>query len=242
MAFVHGKNTIVLMQGFNMSNYLNSVETDLTADVSEITVFNSSTVKSYIGGNKDATLSAEGLFEGSTAAPNVDAFISIVPSSSDVLWSIYPNGTTLGSFGNGIATVHTEYSVTAPVDDVVSMTVSGQSVSGRERIASLKSIASETANTGVGTGFDAGVGSSSDASGGVGYLQKLENLRSLTSATIQHSNNNSSWDALISFTATTAVTAERIAVTGAVKRYTRAIFQQAASTLNGSFNMGFNRK
>jgi len=241
MAFVHGKNTVVLMQGFNMSNFLNSVETDLTADVSEVTVFNSSNVKSYVGGNKDTTLSAEGLFDGSTVDGTVDTFVSTVPSSSDVLWSIYPNGTTLGSFGNGIATVHTEYSVSSPVDDVISMTVSGQSVSGRERIHSLKSIASETSNTGVGTGFDSGAGSSS-TQGGVGYLQKLENLRSLTSATIQHSNNNSTWDALISFTASTARGAERIAVSGTVKRYTRAIFQQAASTLNGSFNMGFDRK
>jgi len=242
MAFVHGKNTIVLMQGFNMSNFLNSVETDFTADVNETTVFNSSSVKTYLGGNRDTTISAEGLFSGTTADGQVDSFVSVVPSSSDVLWSVYPNGTTLGAFGYGIATLHTEYAISTPVDDVISMTLSGQSVSGRERTHSLKSIAADTSNTGVGTGVDAGVGSSSDAGGGVGYLQKLENTRNLTSATIQHSNNNSSWDALVSFTATTGRTAERIAVSGPVKRYTRAIFQRAASTLSGQHQIGFDRK
>jgi len=241
MAFVHGKNTIVLMQGFNMSNFLNSVETAFTADVNETTVFNSSNVKTYVGGNRDVTLSAEGLFDGSTADGRVDSFVSAIPSSSDVMWSIYPNGTTLGAFGYGIATLQTEYALSSPVDDVISMTLSGQSVSGRDRTHSLKSIAADTSNTGVGTGVDSGAGSSS-TQGGVGYLQKLDNTRNLTSATIQHSNNNSSWDALISFTASTARGAERIAVSGTVKRYTRAIFQRAASTLSGQHQIGFDRK
>ena len=238
MPITHGKNAEAYANGFKVSDFFMSIETDATVDTAETTVLNSSNVKTYIPGKIDATLSGEGLFEGTTNG--IDAELSrALASSSDILWLIYPEGSAIGGFGYGLKTVQTSYGITAPVDDVVSTTVDGQSVLGRDRVESLKSISVVTANTGVETVDD---NTAATTVGGTAYLQKTENVRNLTSAAIQDSNNNTTFAALVSFTASTGVGAERIAVSGEVKRYTRAIWQQAASTLSGEFTIAFNRK
>jgi len=62
------------------------------------------------------------------------------------------------------------------------------------------------------------------AYGAQGYLQVTQFTGTSVTATIQHSADNSSWSTLIAFTAVSAAPAfQRLAVTGTVSRYLRAI-------------------
>ena len=70
------------------------------------------------------------------------------------------------------------------------------------------------------TSVDQTAGSSA---GAVGYLQAVSIGSGTATVKIQSSTNNSTWSDLITFTAVTAQTSERVAVTGTVNRYVRVI-------------------
>ena len=59
MAFIHGKDTKVIIDSTDLSAYLNSAEPSRTADVGETTTFGSSN-KTYIAGEKQDAKSLAG--------------------------------------------------------------------------------------------------------------------------------------------------------------------------------------
>jgi hypothetical protein len=236
MAFGHGKNSIVMMSGYDLSCYLNTLSTPQSADTVETTVFCSS-AKEYIPGNKDATLSAEGFYDGTPGA--VDDILSSAHGTSENVWVWYPQGATLNNYGYGLETINNSYEITTPVDGVVSISMEGQSYVGKDRIQSHHSLVQET-TSGTETSID---GTASSTKGGIGYVEITSNSCGVSATIkIQHSNNNSTFDDLISFTASTAVTGERLQSTGnTVKQYTRASWTFASSA-PVTFNVGFRRK
>lgn len=243
MAGIHGKGTKVLMDGWDMSRWLNSIETPVTVDTAETTVFNSSGTKTYITGNADATIIAEGFWAASSSdAAGVEAdLVSALSSSALNVWTYWPEGTSTGRAGSGVTSIETGYTVTSPVDGTIDISIEGQVSNGRDRLLSHTELsAKSTTGNAVGS-IDNSVASTN---GGIGYLQRTDSSTRHASIFIADSANNSTFDPFISFTTgTTGRIGERIAASGTVKQYTVASWVlSTGSTAAVTFQVGFSRK
>ncbi len=236
MAPSHGSKAKAYANGYDLSGFFTAISSAGTADTAETSTLGK-TSKTYIPGLKDATLSAEGLFDGDADA--VDQVLAAALGADAVVWLHLPAGDGLGKPAKGFLAIETSYEVESPVDDVVSVTAEAQSTVGREHGIVLHALASESA-TGNGTSVD---NSASSANGGSAYI--LATSAGVTSVTgkIQHSADNSSWADLVTMTAiaSTGRSAERKIVTGTVNRYLRAVWTNGASAATPPFILAFAR-
>jgi len=227
MAFIHGKSIFVMMNGYNITGYLNKIDAPYTADTAETSVFGID-AKTYIPGMKDATLSAEGLYDGDTDA--VDQLLSGILSGANygnnLIW--FPAGNIVGGIGYGLNMIQTAYNVMGTKDDAVKISVAGHSNVGRERlklIAKLEAVSvngSSTVNDNL----------AATTNGGAAYLQvtAASGFAGNVTMKLEHSSDNFVADTtdLAVFTNITGKTHERLVIAGTIKRYVRATY-----TFNG---------
>ena len=240
MAFVHGKNTVVLFNSTNMSGYLKEATTAQSVETADVTALGASS-KSYIVGLKDGTISLTGMFDGDATASD-EIFANALGASAGVL-SVFPNGSTLGSRGITASVHETTYNLSSPVGDVVSASAEMQATGGVDNAISLHALSAETA-TGNGSSHD---NSASSANGGAGTLHVTANTRNgSTTIKIQHSADNSTWADLITFSAvsTSTTTQEQVVVASGttVNRYLRATHTLAGSTGSITYQASFGRR
>jgi hypothetical protein len=234
MAFGHGKNTDVYCNGYDLTDYLNSIETSKTCDTAETTCFGS-TSKSYLAGVNDATLSGEGLYDGDSDA--VDEVLESALAAEYSEWCWYPQGDTYGSYGYGMTTINTNYTANSTIDDACKISVEGQSNVGAERILSLVALAQKT-ETYTGTTNNNGAATTD---GGSAYLQVTQATGTIE-VQIMHSTDNFAANnvELVAFTAVTDVTSERIAIDGTINQYVRA-FATLVGGESITLNVGLHR-
>jgi hypothetical protein len=234
MAFIHGKDTKVYIDSNDLSSYLSSADPSRTVDVGETTTFGSSN-KTYVAGEKDATVSFSGFFD-STA----DAIIQGLVGTNDKVALIGLDGVDATDdcmFGKGVTT---NYGISSPVGDVVAVTFDLQA-SGFFSGSVLEN-ATVTA-TGNGTARD---NASSTANGGGAFIIATSVSGTSTptlTAKITHSADNSTYADLVTFTALTSAGAEvkEVASGTTVNRYLKVVY--TVSGTNPSFNVivGFGR-
>lgn len=224
--FRHGKNTAVLIDGNNFSAYFNEATASLSVETAETTTFGSA-AKSYIVGQKDATASLSGLFEGSTTG--TDAAFSTALGSNNTLLTIGVEGATGARRAMVMKSISTSYEISSPVADVVSASAELQAEEdGIDYGIFLVDLAAITATTN-GTSRD---NTASSTNGLVAHLHVTDNQHDNDAVfKVQHSADNSTWADLITFTtvATTVEIAHRAEVAGTVNRYLRA-----QATLSGT--------
>lgn len=238
MAFVHGKTSAVYVGGYNLSAYFKSASPKASADVADVTCLGAS-VKSYIAGVKDGTLSVEGVFDG--AADVVDEELAAVFGVAGTEVSAYPGGeSAVGTAGYGLSAIHNSYSVDAPVDGVVTVSGEFQSSVALERILSLHPLAAET-GTGNGSTHN---NSAATTDGGAAYLHITAFNGTDVTISINHSTDNfvASDDELCAFTQATAVGSERVAIAAAttVRQYARVVI--AGTFTSVTFSVGLYRR
>ena len=234
---VHGKHARTYVNGNDLSPYLNKFGVQMMADTVETSAFSSSD-KTYVSGLRDATMSAEGFFAGST---NQTDYVFNRALSNSAIWSYYPAGPALGNAGYGIDTIETSYEITSPIDNVVSVTVEGQGVIGADRILSYHNLTS-VSSSGSGSALDGG---STSLLGAIGYLQ-VTNVSSTAiqiGVSIQHSSAGTSWANIIAFSTVGGIRAERaISSSTRIKRYLRANWDLSSTVGSITFNVGARRK
>ena len=226
MAFIHGKDTKVIIESTDLSSFLNSAEPSRTADVGETTTFGSSN-KTFIAGEKAATVSFGGFFD-STA----DNIIQGLVGTNDKVAVIGYDGidaTDDCMFGQGVTT---NYGISSPVGDVVAVTFDLQA-SGFFSGSVLEN-ATVTAS-GNGTARDNG---SSTANGGGAFIVATTVSGTSTptlTAKITHSADNVTYADLLTFTALTSAGAEvkEIASGTTINRYLKVVY--TVSGTNPSF-------
>jgi predicted secreted protein len=119
--FVHGKSTDFELDDTggtsrSLANVLTSVDFPETIDTAETTAFGS-TSKSYIVGLRDSTISVSGLWDAT-----VDGYIiGTEPASRTFIFG--PAGSTGGNVKYTGEAILTNYSVSAPVADVVTFSL-----------------------------------------------------------------------------------------------------------------------
>ena len=236
MTGTHGKQARTYINGYDLSAYLNSFGVAQTADTVETSAFSSSD-KTYVVGLRDATVSAEGFFAGSTVETD---YVFDQALGSTALWSYYPAGPALSNAGYGAKTIETSYEITSPIDGVVSVTAEGQAILGADRILSHHDLIAET-TTGAETSIDA---TAASTRGAIGYLQVTGfTLGQTAQITIEDSSAGTSWATLISFSSGGTIGAQRaISSSGTVKRFTRAAWTISSSSGSVTFNVGMKRK
>lgn len=234
MAASHGKNARVYAGGYNLSGYLNSASSQATVDMADATVF-TSTDKEFVPGVGDGKFAAEGLFFG--AAGEVDAVMAAAIGDTGVIITHLPTGDAIGERGRAISASLAKYDVQTPVDGVNAVTVDAQSAVGAESVIVHRALATATGG-GTATTVD---GAAASSGGGVGYIQCTALTGGTAAVVIQHSADDISYVDLITFTnITSANQAERVAATGTVNRYTRAVWTVTGGT--ATIHTAFGRK
>lgn len=239
MAFIHGKKTVVLYNGANLTSYFNEATMNNSVETAETTAFGND-AKTYITGLRDGTISANGMFDG--VAGGIDATLSSVIGAvaSDVI-TVCPEGATAGTRTMSCAARETSYEISSPVSDVVAANMEVQSDGGID-IGKLLDGLSAVSASGNGSSLDNGAATTN---GGVAYLHVTANTRDGASTfKVQHSSDNVSFVDLATFSSVSASATggERVAVTGTVNQYLRSDYAPGGSSGSVTFTIAFTRK
>lgn len=249
--FVHGKNSKVYLDEFDMSAYLNSTDISHTQDTAETTAYGA-TSRAFMPSQASGTLSFGGLYDAVTGAGSSDKeFEAILGSTTTPLLTVAIDGGTIGNRAVIARANETSYTLASPVADINSVTADFQ----------CSADPANNVDFGVASGVQLTTGASI-AHGSLGNLASVDNGASsanggaavlhvptntvgggATTIKVQHSANNSSWADLISFTAVSAstITSQISAVTGTVNRYLRVTASTAGSSGAITFMVSFAR-
>lgn len=183
-AFVHGKNTRVYVNSYDLSSCLNMTGSAGECSVADVTAFQATGGdKSYLTGLVDARLSQEGFYAGGTAELD-EAFQAIMQSTLtgtvNSIVTAWPYGDTAGNFGFGMVGVPTRYEIQNAVDDAVKVSTEFQSSRGYERPVSLRGLALAT---GAGTVPAVDMGAASTL-GATGYVHVPSGTNSALQGTV----------------------------------------------------------
>ena len=219
MAFKHGKSIFVLLNGYNITEFLSKIDTPMSVDTAETSCFGNDD-KTFIGGLKDATLSADGMYDGAASAIDeiLSNILSGVNNGSNILWM--PGGNVIGEIGYAMNMIQTSYNTMGTKDDATRIGIAGQSSVGRERVKLIHELKAETI-TGASASQNLG---SAGANGGSACIHATAVTGTLE-VVIEHSTTGDftgEETTLCTFTDLTASGHERLVFAGAVKQYVRA--------------------
>jgi len=241
MAFSHGKSTGIFYNGADLSSYFNEASVTEDVETAEVTTFGSSS-KSYIVGLADGTISAAGMFDGATGAIDEILSATLANDSSDTV-TVAPDGVTHGRRSFSAAAIETSYEISSPVSDVVSANLEIQATQGLDAGFLLSG---RVTVSGSASGFSTTLDQlASSTNGGTGYLHVTSNTRSGASTfKVQESTDNVTFVDLITFASVSASTTvgSRVAVTGSVARYVRALHDPGVFTGSVTYTLAFARK
>ena len=238
LAAIHGKNTKVYIDEFDLSSYFNQFDVSTNQEVAETTGFQSSS-KTYILGLADATLSGSGMW--SADADGSDEELSALLGNLTTPILTIPIGA--GTIGNRawLAKAHElSYQIGSPVVDITSVGVDFQCSS--DGVANVTHAAASGVQLTTGASIAFGSlgalatvdNAAATAAGGIGVLHAPTNTAAggTTTWKIEHSVDDAVWADLLTFTALAASTAgsQLVAVAGTVRRYIRASASTAASS------------
>ena len=226
-AFESGKGGKVLIDQYSLTSYLNSMDINRAAEAPETTTYGNNDRTYLPGGLRGGTVSLGGFWDGTSGAVD-DVIQAALGSATAKVITLGPGGLANStSYVSDVAYLlsafHTTYTISAPVDGIVALTVDVQSTGGLESGYSLADLAART-TTSAGNPIDEG---GATTNGGIGHLHVT--AASGTSPTldvlIEDSTDDQAtdpaWAEVIAFAQVSAVTKERKAATGAVDQYVR---------------------
>lgn len=232
MSFTHSKDSRFAFGSSALAAYLTGYTTSTSTDTADTTPLAES-ARTYVAGLSDSTITATGLFESlyDTAA------VAALGAANGSPVTVAPEGFAVGSPVLVVAGREISYELTSAVGEVVGANVSIQGDGRFDAGVSLADLSEVTAG-GNGTAHTAAAGTSN---GGVATIHVTACTGTLT-VKIQHSTNNSTWSDLVTFTAATAATSERVTVTGTVNRYLRASWTLTGAGAAATFTTSFARR
>ena len=249
--FRSGQSARTLMNNTDMSAIMQNVTVEASVNALDVTHHQQSD-KNYIAGLRDGTVSFEGLYDGtagstaSTASTGaIDAkFASALGASTQPIFTVFPEGDTLGRRARLFRAEQTAYTASAMSDDVVKVSAAAQ-ISGRQDYGvSLLALSTRSSTSSTLGNVNHGA---QTTGGGVGHLHYTAGSLAGMTVKIQHSSadttgSTDAWADIISFTAVTETSAvatavQRTTVSGTIKERARAIIS-AYSTASGNTTAG----
>ncbi len=120
MAFVHGRNTVVMIDGDDLSAYTNNSTVEVTADAHDVTTYGKDS-HVFAGGLKNGTATVSGVYD-STAMTGPRAVL--LPLVGTVVPLVHrPQGTGSSLPQDTVDVLVTKYNQTHPVADMVTWSV-----------------------------------------------------------------------------------------------------------------------
>jgi hypothetical protein len=230
--FRHSKGAAVLIDEKNMSQFLRSATISANMDAGDTTVLASSW-KTYLAGQRDATLSAEGLFAASTTPADdvINYLDGALGGSTRFVVTFGPEGDSTGRRAFLMVGDAVTYDISAPASDLVSIDLDVQASGGFQPGRWLRPLSASTSTGSNSAVTFTGTTASGGSTGGGAHLHVTSVASTFGSATfkIQHSTNGSTWADLITFTAATGVTFQRSTVSGTVKERVRSTLSSYTS-------------
>ena len=232
MAFVHGKSTKVVFNGYDLSPYLNSVSAARSQELAETTTF-SATAKTFLAGFGDATISAEGYWDGAAAAIDVLFNAAIASDTAQTLTISRNAADAPGDAAELASCKQTSYEVSSGINDVTSISAEFQANGAVKSGQILHALEAETA-----TGADSAVnGTAETTTGAVAHLHVTAASAADTLDVIieDSANGTTGWATIGTFAQIAAIGSERITIAGTVKQYTRASWTIAGTEPSFTF-------
>jgi hypothetical protein len=223
---------VVLVNGFDLSCYLRSLENKGETNMHDTTTFCTTGFRSFSPGLTERGFSAEGFFayDGTTDAKSIDRlFHEALSSTSGQLVSFAHDGIDVGDPAVMMNTKMASHNVSETVGEIIMSTFEAKATKTDTEAIYGQGIwlMSQTV-----TGAVNGTSSDRTASA-TGYLAQVHNTDSDGTATVkvQHSTNNSTWVDLVDFGAVASRGAEQAYNTAtSVNRYVRAIVTAIGGT------------
>lgn len=218
--------------GYNVSGDINSLGNVGGGNSPlEVTGIDKSAVE-RIGGLRDGRMEYVAYFNNGTSPSGAHPIMSQLPTTDVIL--TYCRGTSIGSPAASMVAKQVNYDGTRGDDGDFKFAVQAQSNAyGLEWGELLTAgIRNDTAAT-SGSSWD---GTSGTSNGLQAYIHVTAFTGTSVTAKIQHSTDNSTWSDLVSFTAATAIGAERVTVAGTVNRYLRVVTSGTFSAASFAVN------
>lgn len=216
MAFIHGKDTVLLGDSVALTGYLTQADAARRTQVVNTTTFGNSDMV-YLAGIGEGSLTLAGLFDASASASHV-TLNATVGAASGMVVTVGHGGTTIGNPVTMLQARNGSYNLNGSTTDAVRLNATFDADGGVRGGVSLHALSAKT-----GAGDYASVdNTSSTAFGGAGHLHVTAFTGTNCTIKIQHSTDDAVWVDLISFTAVTGATQQRSTVAGTVNRYLRA--------------------
>lgn len=236
----HGKKTRVLVDGNDLSNYLNQVDTDGSAPPLNSTTFQDIEM-TYVGGVPDGKLSLKGLFWSKADAVDPldrdaidDILAAALAAEADLVVTVgHGDVLTQGDSVTLALGIEQKYSVTAPHDQLVSSMAEMTARGGLRYGHVLLALAART-TSGVSAVFDGGAAST------LGAVLHLHALAASAADTLDvivedSADGTTGWATIATFAQVTAKAAERLSIAGNVRRYLRVTYTIAGTTTSFTF-------
>lgn len=119
MTKVHGKGTVVTLNGVDLSVYSTNVEFGQSIDSHDTTTFGDN-AHEYTGGLTDGTCTIEGIYESVSVTGGPPAIIRpLIAAGANVVLVYKPEGTGSGKPIHTVTVLITSYDETAPVADMI---------------------------------------------------------------------------------------------------------------------------
>lgn len=232
MAFIHGRNAVVLWDEINIGQYCNNVDLPSTMEVHETTVFGKKS-KTYVAGMKDSTLSLGGFWDGAANAADVTFFNSLSNTSNPPngkVVTVAPEGMTRGNQCVLFSAYSTSYSSTTPVGDVVTFSLDAQggafAGSSVDESSGIRGVSLHDLTAVTATGNDTSVDNGASTANGIVAQLHVTAVTAIggdsLAVDVADSADNTTFADKINFTSvTTSTTKERKSATGTINRYLR---------------------
>ena len=220
---VHGKQGKARLNGFDLTEYIKSINLDLTNEVVDNTTLGKNS-KVYIDGLRDATLTTEGVHDEDKEKLD-DLFEGIKEAGAAV--SYYPFNDDAGNLGFGFKAIRSAYALSNSITDSVNFSFGAQTSGGVNDLTSIIPLTEFTAD-GSAAGLDLAAGS---ADGAIVYVHVTE-VSDKADIIIEHSDDNGVGDAWTTWTAlvdTDTVNGYDIDSNTAIKRWVRVTIANMAA-------------
>jgi hypothetical protein len=232
-------NAKFLVDKYDLSGFFKSVKPTRTCDPLDKTTLASGTSREHAPGLASGTVSCEGLFDAAQGGSE-EALRTALGSATKKITSIFDDN-SVGSEAKLLNADETKYACTLQPAQLKQ--INGDFVSNDGGIdvgVVLHDLAAETT-----TGSSASVdNSAASTNGGVAHLHMTAISGSGASITVkvQHSVDGTTWVDLVTFTAATTTTQQRVEVTGTVYRYQRATRTMSGTTPSVTHAVAFARR
>lgn len=217
MAFVHGKDTQVLVAQYDLSAYFTGVEDSSEQASHDVTTFTKATVARFAG-LRDGKISISGLYDAT-----LDTILaSYLGSANGEAITIMPGGDSAGGQAKLGKVSHTSYKASQPVGGMVTAAASLECRGVWEPNGKVVHVLGAETATGAEASVDNTV---SSANGGAATLHvTVASAADTLDVKLQHSTNDADWvDLTPAFAQIAAVGSEviEIAAGTTVNRYVR---------------------